>query len=206
MSSNSVTVVFDAVTPTRSVTGATYVFNPGSSQPLTVSVSFTSGSFAGDDQSQWFGTAASLATGGSFSLSASFPCTNCSALTRSSSDIDELAWDTPTSVGYSCSRSVTFGAFLAALTGGTLVAQIRPSSPETSIWKKSPGTPRRRQTSIISVFDIPNCWLTPQPDAFVKSIPARCFTREIASPLSSRPIAMAFCMFSTTVRAETGNC
>ena len=81
VSSNSVTVVFDAVTPTRSVTGATYVFNPGSSQPLTVSVSFTSGSFAGDDQSQWFGTAASLATGGSFSLSASFPCTNCSALT-----------------------------------------------------------------------------------------------------------------------------
>ena len=81
VSSSSVTVVFDAVTPTRSVTGATYVFNPGSSQPMTATVSFTSGPFAGDDQSQWFGTPASLATGGSFSLSATFSCSNCSALT-----------------------------------------------------------------------------------------------------------------------------
>jgi hypothetical protein len=81
VSSSSVTVVFDAVTPTRAVTGATYVFNPGSSQPITATVSFTSGPFAGADQSQWFGTPASLATGGSFSLSATFSCTNCSALT-----------------------------------------------------------------------------------------------------------------------------
>ena len=81
VSSSSVTVVFDAVTPTRAVTGATYVFNPGSSQPITATVSFTSGPFGGADQSQWFGTPASLATGGSFSLSATFSCTNCSALT-----------------------------------------------------------------------------------------------------------------------------
>jgi filamentous hemagglutinin len=80
-SSSSVTVVFNAVTPKRSVTGATYVFNSSSSQPITASVSFTSGSFAAMDQSQWFGTPASLATGGSFSLSATFSCTNCSALT-----------------------------------------------------------------------------------------------------------------------------
>jgi len=71
-------VVFDGATPTRHVTGATYVFNPGA---ITVSVSFTSGSFAGVDQSQWFATPASLATGGAFSLSATFPCTNCSAIT-----------------------------------------------------------------------------------------------------------------------------
>jgi hypothetical protein len=81
VSSNSVTVVFDAITPTRGVTGATYVFNPGSSQPITATVSFTSGSLAGDDQSQWFATPASLTTGGSFSLTATFSCTNCSALT-----------------------------------------------------------------------------------------------------------------------------
>ena len=80
-SSSSVTVVVTGVTPKRSVTGATYVFNPSSSQPITASVSFTSGSFAAMDQSQWFGTPASLATGGSFSLSATFSCTNCSALT-----------------------------------------------------------------------------------------------------------------------------
>jgi hypothetical protein len=80
-SSNSVTVVFDGISSKRSVTGATYSFSSGSGQPMTVPLSFTSGSFAGDDQSQWFGTAASLATGGSFSLSATFSCTNCSALT-----------------------------------------------------------------------------------------------------------------------------
>lgn len=80
MTSNSVTVAFDAYTPTRGVTGATYLFNPGSSQPITATVSFTSGPFAGDDQSQWFDQA-SLATGGSFSLSTTFPCNNCSALT-----------------------------------------------------------------------------------------------------------------------------
>ncbi len=79
--STSVTVVFDGIAPTRSVTGATYVFNPGSSQATTVSAPFTSGPFAGDDQSQWFGTTASLATGGSFSLALTFPCTNCSAVT-----------------------------------------------------------------------------------------------------------------------------
>ena len=77
---SSVTVVFNAVTPKRSVTGVTCVFNPSSGQPLTSSVSFSSGSFAGADQSQWFGTPASLATGGSFSLSVTFSCTNCSAL------------------------------------------------------------------------------------------------------------------------------
>jgi hypothetical protein len=76
--SNSVTVVFAAVTPTRGITGATFTFNPGG---MAVPVSFTSGTFSGDDQSQWFGKAASLATGGSFSLSATFSCTNCSALT-----------------------------------------------------------------------------------------------------------------------------
>jgi hypothetical protein len=76
--STSVTVVFDAATPTRQVTGVNYVFNPGA---IAVSVSFTSGSFAGYDQSQWFALPASLATGGAFSLSATFPCTNCSALT-----------------------------------------------------------------------------------------------------------------------------
>jgi hypothetical protein len=79
-SSNTVTVVFDAVTPKRSVTGVTCVFNPSSGQPVTSSVSFTSGSFAGADQTQWFGTPASLPTGGSFSLSVTFACTNCSAL------------------------------------------------------------------------------------------------------------------------------
>jgi hypothetical protein len=76
--SSSITVVFDAATPTRQVTGVNYVFNPGA---ITVSVSFTSGSFAGYDQSQWFATTASQATGGAFSLSATFPCANCSALT-----------------------------------------------------------------------------------------------------------------------------
>ena len=76
--SSSITVVFDGATPTRHLTGATYVFNPGA---MAVSVSFTSGSFAGLDQSQWFATPASLATGGGFSLSATFPCTNCSAIT-----------------------------------------------------------------------------------------------------------------------------
>lgn len=79
-SSNTVTVVFDAVTSKRSVTGVTCVFNPSSGQPVTSSVSFTSGSFAGADQTQWFGTPASLPTGGSFSLSVTFSCTNCSAL------------------------------------------------------------------------------------------------------------------------------
>jgi len=39
-----------------------HVFNPRSSQSITVSVSFRSGSFAGDDQSQWCGRLASLAT------------------------------------------------------------------------------------------------------------------------------------------------
>jgi hypothetical protein len=76
--SSSITVVFDASTPTRHVSAVNYVFNPGA---IAVSVSFTSGSFSGDDQSQWFATPASLATGGAFSLSATFPCTNCSALT-----------------------------------------------------------------------------------------------------------------------------
>jgi hypothetical protein len=78
VTSSSVTVVFDASTPTRHVAGVNYVFNPGA---VSVSVSFTSGTFNGDDQSQWFATTASLATGGAFSLSATFPCTNCSALT-----------------------------------------------------------------------------------------------------------------------------
>ena len=78
MTSSSVTVVFDAATPTRHVTGVNYVFNPGA---IAVSVSFTSGSFNGYDQSQWFALPASQATGGAFSLSATFPCTNCSALT-----------------------------------------------------------------------------------------------------------------------------
>jgi hypothetical protein len=80
-SSSSVTVAFNAVTTKRSVTGVTCVFNPSSGQPITSSVSFSSGSFAGADQTQWFGTPASLPTGGSFSLSVTFPCTNCSALT-----------------------------------------------------------------------------------------------------------------------------
>jgi len=80
VSASSVTVVVDAITTKRSVVGANYVFNPGSSQQITVSVSFTSGAYAGDDQSQWFATQASLATGGSFSLSATFPCTDCSSL------------------------------------------------------------------------------------------------------------------------------
>jgi hypothetical protein len=81
-SSSSVTVVVTGVTPKRSVTGATYVFNPSSGQPITASVSFSSGTYAGMDQSQWFGTQPSQATGGSFSLSATFDCTNCSALTE----------------------------------------------------------------------------------------------------------------------------
>ena len=80
-SSSTVTVVFDAVTPKRSLAGATYSFSSSSGSPITVTVSFTSGSFAGMDQSQWFGTAASLATGGAFSLTATFPCTNCSSIT-----------------------------------------------------------------------------------------------------------------------------
>ncbi|MEI9975912.1 MAG: hypothetical protein WDO73_29935 [Ignavibacteriota bacterium] len=33
------------------------------------------------DQSQWFGTAPSLPTGGAFSLTATFPCTGCSSIT-----------------------------------------------------------------------------------------------------------------------------
>ena len=79
--SSTVTVVFDAVTPKRSLAGVNYTFNSSSGSPITITVSFTSGSFAGMDQSQWFGTAASLATGGAFSLSATFPCTNCSLIT-----------------------------------------------------------------------------------------------------------------------------
>jgi hypothetical protein len=78
VTSSTVTVVFAAATSTRHVTGVNYVFNPGA---IAVSVSFTSGAFAGYDQSQWFATSPSLATGGAFSLSATFPCTNCSALT-----------------------------------------------------------------------------------------------------------------------------
>jgi hypothetical protein len=78
VTSSSVTVVFDAATSTRHVAGVNYVFNPGA---IAVSVSFTSGAFAGYDQSQWFATTPSLATGGAFSLSATFPCTNCSSLT-----------------------------------------------------------------------------------------------------------------------------
>jgi hypothetical protein len=78
MTSSTVTVVFAAATPTRHVAGITYVFNPGA---ISVPVSFTSGAFNGYDQSQWFATTPSLATGGAFSLSATFPCTNCSSLT-----------------------------------------------------------------------------------------------------------------------------
>jgi hypothetical protein len=79
-SANTVTVVFDGVTSKRSLTGATYTFNPGSSPAITSSVSFTSGTFAGSDQ-QWFTTAPSLALGGAFSLTATFSCTSCSSLT-----------------------------------------------------------------------------------------------------------------------------
>jgi hypothetical protein len=78
VTSSAVTVVFDAATPTRHIAGVTYVFNPGA---ISVPVSFTSGAFNGYDQSQWFATTPSQATGGAFSLSATFPCTNCSSLT-----------------------------------------------------------------------------------------------------------------------------
>jgi len=81
LSANRVTVAFNAVTPKRSLTGVTCTFASNAGQPITTSVSFLSGSFAGMDQTQWFATPASVATGGSFSLSVTFPCTNCSALT-----------------------------------------------------------------------------------------------------------------------------
>lgn len=77
---STITVTFDGVTSKRSLASATYTFQ-SSSGPNTVTVSFTSGTFSGMDQSLWFGTAASLATGGAFSLSATFPCTGCSAIT-----------------------------------------------------------------------------------------------------------------------------
>jgi hypothetical protein len=79
VTSTTITVTFDAVTSKRSLASASYVFS--SANPASVSVSFTSGAFSGMDQSQWFGTAASLPTGGAFSLSATFPCTGCSAIT-----------------------------------------------------------------------------------------------------------------------------
>jgi hypothetical protein len=80
LGSSSITVTFDAVTSTRSVTGVTYVFNPASGQPITVSLSFTSGPYSGYDQSQWFGTPASQTTGGAFSLNTTFPCNDCTAI------------------------------------------------------------------------------------------------------------------------------
>jgi hypothetical protein len=58
---------------------ATYTFQ-SSAGTTTIPVSFTSGTFSGLDQSQWFGTAASLSTGGAFSLTATFPCTGCSSI------------------------------------------------------------------------------------------------------------------------------
>ena len=42
-------------------------------------------------------------------------------------------------MGYSCSRSVPFGAFLAALTGGTLVAQNSPVKPRDLYLEKVSG-------------------------------------------------------------------
>ena len=78
VTSTTITVTFDAVTSKRSLTTATYNFN--SATPVTVPVSFTSGPFSGMDQTQWFGTSASLPTGGAFSLTATFPCTGCSAI------------------------------------------------------------------------------------------------------------------------------
>ena len=79
VTSSTITVTFDAVTSKRSLTNATYTFN--SATPVTVPVSFTSGAFSGIDQSLWFGTAASLPTGGAFSMTTTFPCTGCSAIT-----------------------------------------------------------------------------------------------------------------------------
>jgi hypothetical protein len=75
--STTITVVFDGVTSTRELTAVNYVFN-SSGTPITIPVSFSSGTFAGMDQTLWFGTAPSLTTGGAFSLTATFPCTNCS--------------------------------------------------------------------------------------------------------------------------------
>jgi hypothetical protein len=78
--STSVTVVVTGASSKRSVTGATYTFNPSSSQPITTTLSFTSGTYAGVDQ-QWFTTATSLAGGGGFTLTATFSCSNCNLLT-----------------------------------------------------------------------------------------------------------------------------
>jgi len=77
--STTITVTFDAVTSRRSLATATYNFQ-SSAGPTTVQVSFTSGTFSGMDQSQWFGTAASLPTGGAFSLTTTFPCTGCNLI------------------------------------------------------------------------------------------------------------------------------
>jgi hypothetical protein len=76
------TVTYDAVTSKRSLATATYNFQ-SSAGPTTVQVSYTSGTsgtFSGMDQSQWFGTAASLPTGGAFSLTTTFPCTGCNLI------------------------------------------------------------------------------------------------------------------------------
>ncbi len=71
--SSGFTVTLSGFATTRSVSSATFVFTAAAGATLqgsTVPVSFN-----GKDQSEWFGTPASLSAGGTFSLSLPFAYT-----------------------------------------------------------------------------------------------------------------------------------